>query len=433
MEDVHPSGLVITDRRHHRSDLPPRDNPPNDNAPPVGSVGPNVDAGYGDTHVMYPWYNPPMEAQAWQGWPVEWATPLFGSMVGIDTVMARQSIIWACIDLNASIVSTFPVYRAIGTKVVDRPEWMHNPQPEVYASWPEFMKQVFTSYMLGEAIVWATARDETTADFDHPNGYPTRMVMLNPRWVNIEWIEGVRRYSLGGQYGQGGVDITADVLHIRYSSWPGDVHGHGPMEAAALNIAGAEAMERYATQLAQRGGIPWAVMTHPGNLSADQASSLQSRFVSARMSAMGAPAVVSGGIQVQQLTMSAKDMALVELRQMTEARLAVLLGVPPALVGLPSGDSLTYSTVGQFFSFHWRAYLSPKAVACATAFSEWALPRNQSMEFNRDEYTRPEFGERVNAWKVLHDIVDPDGQRGITVPEIRAAERLVTDAPAVMV
>ena len=36
----------------------PRDNTPNPNDP-IGSVGPTVPAGFGDTHVMYPAQNPP--------------------------------------------------------------------------------------------------------------------------------------------------------------------------------------------------------------------------------------------------------------------------------------------------------------------------------------------------------------------------------------
>ena len=69
-------------------------------------------------------------------------------------------------------------------------------------------------------------------------------------------------------------------------------------------------------------------------------------------------------------------MALVELSQLTQSRIAVLLGVPPFLVGLPSGgDSMTYSNVTALFDYHWRAGLRPKAQAVMSALSEWLLPR----------------------------------------------------------
>jgi hypothetical protein len=48
----------------------------------------------------------------------------------------------------------------------------------------------------------------------------------------------------------------------------------------------------------------------------------------------------------------------VELSQWNESRIAVLLGVPPFLMGLPSGgDSMTYSNVQSLFDYHWRAGL----------------------------------------------------------------------------
>jgi hypothetical protein len=83
-------------------------------------------------------------------------------------------------------------------------------------------------------------------------------------------------------------------------------------------------------------------------------------------------------------------MALLELAQFTESRIAVKLGVPPYLVGLPSGgDPMTYSNVTQLFDFHHRAGLNTKVSAVMSALSGWALPRGQRVELNRDEYTRP--------------------------------------------
>lgn len=405
---------MVTDRRHSRADqLPPRDNPPNDagagvNTPP-SSVGPTSSEGFGNTHVMYP--QGALVPQAWSGWPVEWATPLWGSAVGLNEVLQRVSTVWACLDLNSSVLATMPPYRTQGDTLIDPLPWMINPQPEVYTDWTEAMKQVVISYQLGEVFIWATSR--------YADGTVKTWVMLNPAWVTIDMQGQMRRYSMMG------VDITDDVLHIRYVSWPGDPHGHGAMEAATQTLYGAAALERYAANLAMRGGIPWATLTAPGNLSEAQATDMRERFVMARMSAMGAPAVLSGGVKLETLTINPKDMALLELRQFSEARLAVLLGVPPMLVGLPSGDgSLTYRNAEGIYDYHWRSSLKTKAAALMGAISLWALVRTQRIEVNRDEYVRPPFNERATGYSTLFNIYDPDtGQRAMTIDEIRAAER----------
>jgi hypothetical protein len=101
-----------------------------------------------------------------------------------------------------------------------------------------------------------------------------------------------------------------------------------------------------------------------------------------------------------------------------------LLGVPPFLVGLPSGgDSMTYSNVSSLFDFHDRASLRPKASAVMSSLSAWALPLSETAELNRDEYTRPAFNERADAWVKLVDA-------GIvSAEEVRIAERITGDAP----
>ena len=418
-----PSGLVVHDRRYLRSD-DPRAWPSNDNVdppPPAETVGPNASEGFGNDHVMYPasFGVQPPPVMPWSGWPVEWNTPKWGGAVGLSDILARVSIVFGCLDLNSSIMSTMAPYRMVGSTVVDTLPWMSNPQPEVYNGWTEAMKEVVMCFWgVGEAFLWATNR--------YADGTVRNWVMLNPAWIDVEMIGQVRTYEFNG------VDITADCLHLRYCSWPGVPHGVGPLEALATNLFGIQAMEQYAANLAIRGGVPWAVLQFPGNLNKTQADAARANFVQSRMSAMGAPAVLSGGVTLTPMTISPKDMALLELRQFDEARISTILGVPPMLMSLPSGDaSMTYRNAEGVYDFHWRAYLRPKAAAIMEAISHWALPSTQSVEINRDDYVRPSMTERTTAYSTLFNIFDPvTGQRAMTIEEIRAAERLSSLDPA---
>src|SRR5207253_7512990 len=194
--------------RHQRAD-DPRSWPANENVqppPPVG-VGPTTSEGAGNTQAMYPDTLGAPPVQAWSGWPVEWSTPNWGDAAGgLAAMINRVSVVFGAIDLNASILSTMPPYRVQANRVVDALGWMSNPQPEVYTGWTEAMKQLIISYFNGEAFLWATSR--------YADGSVRTWVVLNPAWVSVDLAGQIRSYSMGG------LDITADVLHIRYSSWP---------------------------------------------------------------------------------------------------------------------------------------------------------------------------------------------------------------------
>jgi HK97 family phage portal protein len=290
-------------------------------------------------------------------------------------------------------------------------DWLRNPEPEVYTSWEEFAKQLFWDYQLGEAFVLCTARYAT--------GWPARFHVVAPWAVEVEMASGLRRYTIGG------VDVTGDLLHVRYRSQVGDARGHGPLEAGNARVVAADVLTRYATTLAAGGGIPSSVLEHPDELNADQATDLKSQWVSARLSSIGEPAVLSGGVKWSPTSVNPKDMALVDLLHWNEGRIAVLLGVPPFLVGLPSGgDSMTYSNVSHVFDFHWRAGLRPKASAVMAAVSEWALPRGVAIELNRDAYVQPGPKERAETAAILNGIKDEKGNPALTVAEIREVERV---------
>jgi HK97 family phage portal protein len=300
--------------------------------------------------------------------------------------------------------------RADQLEVVDLPMWAENPDPDLYTSFDEFLHQVFWDYQHGEVIVWATAR--------YSDGYPARFHVLSPWLVNIELVDGIRRYNVGN------IDITDNVLHIRYQSRTDDARGHGPLEAAGLRVTAARALALYATNTVKSGGIPNYVIKHPRQLSAKQTNQLLEQWWTSRMSNIGLPAVLTGGVELEQMQISPRDMALVELEQYNASRIADLLRVPPFLVGLPSGgDSMTYSNVSSLFDYHWRAGLRPKAQRVMNALSQWLLPYGTRVELDRDEYVRPALPELANAYAVLHGITDETG-RVLTAAQIRALQRM---------
>jgi HK97 family phage portal protein len=228
------------------------------------------------------------------------------------------------------------------------------------------------------------------------NNYPARFHVVSPWLVNVELVGMRRRYSIGG------ADVSDDILHIRYQSRVGDAHGHGPLEAGRSRLIAARMLTRYGTDLAATGAIPNAVLTHPDELSGPQARDLQMQWIEARLSTMGLPAVLSGGVTFEAVQLSPKDMALLELLQFNESRIAVLLRVPPFLAGLPSGgDSMTYSNVLSLFDYHWRAGLRPIAGMVMPALSNWLLPHGTDIEVNRDAYVQPDPLTRAQTWDIL--------------------------------
>jgi len=400
-------------------DVSPRvDVEPNVN-PPVGSVGPNVpvagdpssqeaaSGGFGAQHVIYPGAAPPLEAMAWAGWPSEWATPNTDSLGGSLGGLVSADVVWLCVDKNATAVASMPAIAndPAGFPLAAQPSWLLNPQPEIYSHWDEFCRQIWWCYQLtGEVFIAATSRYLDTK-------YPRTFTMLAPWLVNVDIVDGVREYTIGGE--------PADVLHIRYASWPGDAHGHGPLEVARERILAVKVLMRYGADLAANGGIPWAVLKHKFKLGEGQAQALKAQWIAAARSRMGAPAVLDQDTELEQLQTTPKDMALSEMQQFAEARIAVLLGVPPFLVGLPSGaDSLTYSNVSMIYDSHWRETLRPHSKYLMGALSAWALPGRSHVELDAEAYIRAAPLDRAQTYKIYLEsgVMTPD--------EVRAAERL---------
>jgi HK97 family phage portal protein len=341
------------------------------------------------------------------GWPAQWATPAWASSPVIQDL---TDVAWAALDLNSSVLSAMPVYRTRNGQVLPATTWMTNPDPDIYTDWSEFAKQLFWDFQgVGESFVLPMAR---AAD-----GWPSTYRVIPPPFVTSEMVGGRRVHKIGT------IDVTDDILHIRYKSTTDNPRGMGPLEAGRSRLVHLSVLARYAAEIAD-GAIPKFALTTEQYLTPEQASNLLEQWWASRMQNAGEPwkpAVLSGGVKAQPLQLTPQEMSLIEQSQVSEARIAVLLGVDPYLLALGTDRSMVYANVSQVFDFHDRRYLKTAATRVMAALSGWALPRGQSVELNRDEYSRPALLERAQAYQILH------GLGALSTPEIRVMERL-TDA-----
>jgi HK97 family phage portal protein len=405
-----------------RSIRPPDDITPNPNDPasvPPSTVGPDQFVAPGDPHGVVladspaapP--NPPARimASAWSGWPADWWPPAWHGHLNDLTDTA-----WTCLDRNSSVVASMQPYLVGAASTLDA-GWLENPDPDAYSSWDEFAQRLFWDFQgVGETFVMATAR--------YSSGWPARFHVVPPWAVNVEMVDGLRRYTIGS------LDVTADICHLRYLSSVDDAHGHGPLEAGRAKLVAAQVLARYGSGLAASGGVPPSVLEHPEELTAEQATELQAQWVAARQSTLGEPAVLSGGVTWKATSLNPTEMALLDLLQFNESRIAVLLRVPPHLVALPSGgDSMTYANVNAIFDYHWRDGLRPLATRVMNGLSGWLLPRGTRIEVNKDAYIQPGPLERAQAAEIWHRIRDENGQPVLSVEQIQQAERFRDATP----
>ena len=353
---------------------------------PLGvGVGPTSSEGFGNTSVMYSADLPaPPGVQAWSGWPVGWDVPLWGNQPGWLT--ARCSTVGTCVDTIGRTASTFPPRVTRKTDLLDpQPLWTDNPEPNLYANFDEWVKGAINSLLIrGNCFIAATGRNAES--------YPNRWVTLNPDYMEVEIVGGQLVYRFAGDR-----IPSEDVLHIKYQQIPGSLVGLGPLDWTLRNIMSADALAQYGTNLAQRGGIPWGVLTAPGNVSSTQSAGIRDQWNAAAPTRNGAPAILSGGMTLQTLSFSPENMALLSLREFDEQRIGAAFGVPPSFLNLPEPSGLTYTTAQMIQSHFYYDTLRPMMKNIGDALSLWALPRGTNVTFDASEYLAPDLPAHVSA------------------------------------
>ena len=239
-----------------------------------------------------------------------------------------------------------------------------------------------------------------------PNGWPEA----------YEYRVGDRAMRFRQDAGEG----RRPILHMSLFHPLNDHYGMSPIEAAATAIDLHNAASKWNKALLDNAARPSGALVYAGargSLTGEQFERLKAEltegFAGARNA--GRPMLLEGGLDWKALSLSPKDMDFMEAKNGAAREIALALGVPPMLLGIP-GDN-TYANYAEASRTLWRQTVLPLVARTARALSEWL-----SAGFDGGLELRPDLdgiealaGEREALWTRL------DKATFLSVDEKRAA------------
>ena len=257
----------------------------------------------------------------------------------------QNAIVYRSVRMIAEAAASIPLLLYEGANEIEdhplldlirRPSLDHT-GTDLLEAWYGFL------LVAGNAYVEAVALD----------GEIRELHVLRPDRMKV--IPGIDGWPEGYEYTAAGrsVRFTDDVaprvrpiLHVRLFHPANDHYGMSPIEAAATAIDIHNTASGWNKALLDNSARPSGALVYAaanGQMTEEQftrlKSELETNFQGAR--AAGRPLLLEGGLDWKPLSLSPKDMDFIEAKNAAAREIALAIGVPPMLLGIP-GDN-TYS------------------------------------------------------------------------------------------
>ncbi len=193
------------------------------------------------------------------------------------------------------------------------------------------------------------------------------------------WPEGYEYTACGRsvRFIDDAVEGVRPILHLKLFHPINDHYGMSPIEAAATAIDIHNTASGWNKALLDNSARPSGALVYAasnGQMTEEQftrlKSELETNFQGAR--AAGRPLLLEGGLDWKPLSLSPKDMDFIEAKNVAAREIALAIGVPPMLLGIP-GDN-TYSNYQEAQRTFWRQTVLPLVNRTARALSSWLAP-----------------------------------------------------------
>ena len=352
------------------------------------------------------------------------------------------SSVYACVSLIGGALASLPLkfYReTAGGREEFKPDewWLFNEQPfPCWAAAPAWEYSAWALLLQGDAF-WrihrASDRSPKIVGFEP----------LHPRTVEVLRVRDRLAYRVTAQPSQQSNGPTVvldqdDVLHVPGPGFDG-LRGLSQIRYA-LSTPGMIAMsaDDYANAFFQNGSRPDYALQTEKNLDAGQIDNLRNQIADRHGGATKAfkPMVLSGGLKVAPITMTAADSQLIEQRRFQVEDIARIFGVPPFMIGHTEkttswGSGVEQMSIG-FVKYTLQRHLvkfeqeiNRKVFRYAGRFCEFAtagLERGDTK--TRNEAYRIALGRAGEpAWMTVNEV-----RRRENLPPVDGGDELSTNA-----
>ncbi len=288
----------------------------------------------------------------------------------------RNAIVYRSVRMIAEAAASVPLLLYDGTEeIAEHPliDLMARPSPDHTGT--DFLEAWY-----GFLLVAGNAYAEAVAVASRPR----ELHVLRPDRMKVVpgadgWPEGYE-YTAGGRAVRFAGEVApgvAPVLHVRLFHPANDHYGMSPIEAAATAIDIHNEAANWNKALLDNSARPSGALVYAardGHLTGEQferlKAELENGFQGARHA--GRPLLLEGGLDWKPLSLSPKDMDFIEAKNAAAREIALALGVPPMLLGIP-GDN-TYSNYQEATRTFWRQTVLPLVNRAAKAFAGWLGP-----------------------------------------------------------
>ena len=336
------------------------------------------------------------------------AMPVAGTSINEKSAQAISAVATA-VSILSDAVATLPIRQYVGTG----PEKVEvELTPVVAQPWSEvsrldFIDQVVRSMALrGNAWGQVVQRDR--------RGYPTQVILIHPDQIHV------RRDAVNGQMivMAGQVEIEPDdVFHIPYHMSPGSLIGLNPIEVHRNTLGLARAADLSAGSFFANSSRPDGVLKVNSDLDEDEARLLAQKWMQSHQGIGNAhmPAVLTGDVEWQQISISPKDAQFLETRQYSRSEIFSLFRIPPHMGGdvdrtTSWGTGIEQQEIG-FVRNTLMGYLR-RIEDAFTALT----PRGNYVKFDLTNRLRGDTLQRWQAYAVARTL------GAITIDDVRIAE-----------
>jgi HK97 family phage portal protein len=293
----------------------------------------------------------------------------------------RNPIVFRSVRMIAEAVASVPwlVFEG-GVDTPDHPLLALLARPNAGQTSASFIEAVVSNLLLtGNAYVEAVTIDGVLREFHALR--PDRMAI----------VPGASGWPAAYEYRAGADKVrfvtgegSSPILHLRTFAPLDDHYGFAPLAAAETALDIHNSASAWNRALLDNAARPSGALVYSGpegaTLSDEQFERLKSELDESYSGARnaGRPLLLEGGLDWKALSLSPKDMDFIQAKAAAAREIALALGVPPLVLGLP-GDN-TFSNYQEANRAFWRQTVVPFVARVQKGFEAWLQPELGAFE-----------------------------------------------------